>query len=631
MDITVVSASRQTQYLYEATVPISVITAEDIHYSGLTNIPEALQFTPGVDVIPLSRTRYAVGVRGLHDFIADRTLTLIDGRTADNPVFGGSEFYRYPILMEDIERIEVVRGPGGAAWGANAFTGVINIITKKPNQEPGWLFSTQVSEYGDTYNYLRWSRQKDRLSWRTSIGYETMADSDAAGAGKTVSSKPALDSLTGFSHFAARDYLRSFDINTDFLYDYSEDTDFSYGAAYSHYEQGDWEFLGYYPGGNAWYQTLRTYAKIDRTFDDDTTGHLQWYTNLNLADQPSLYKWLTLENDLEGQLNKTYENHHLTLGGNIRATYIDTDETAPESTLYAGTPLTEVTMGAFFIDRYELTDRWDLEGQFRTDWYSETQADWSTRLSALYALDTHRKHNLRFSFAKSFRTPFMIMRDNQTHRVVHPVLQIPLLNVDSVKDLDNEETWAFEAGYNRHLSENIFFQSNVYYQRYDRLIGFESNPSVPITYSAENIAGADSWGIETEFRLHTPSGNISLWHAYNDFQSDRSAQFIRSYLPAKHKAGLTGRFFLSEELALNINYRYTDITDVLGDTTIFPIENDHRLDLTLSKKFNDAKGEFMVGVMNVLNKTQAPNYMVGTLSAHETPGRTFFARLQMNF
>ena len=104
----VVSVSRQPQKLGELSAPVSVITAEDIHYSGLTNIPEILQFSPGIDMLRISRFRYAVGVRGLHEFISDRTLVLINGRSAESPLFGGSEYYTLPILMEDIERIEVL-------------------------------------------------------------------------------------------------------------------------------------------------------------------------------------------------------------------------------------------------------------------------------------------------------------------------------------------------------------------------------------------------------------------------------------------------------------------------------------------------------------------------------------------
>ena len=150
----VVSASRREQEITKASVLISIITAEDIHYSGLTTIPEILQFVPGVDVRRIDRQRYAVGVRGLFGLYSDRTLILIDGRPVTDPIHGTTYWEQLPILVEDIERIEVVRGPVGAAWGANAFTGAINIITKKPGQYLGTLASTTVTEFGDTYTNL---------------------------------------------------------------------------------------------------------------------------------------------------------------------------------------------------------------------------------------------------------------------------------------------------------------------------------------------------------------------------------------------------------------------------------------------------------------------------------------------
>lgn len=168
----VVSAARQVQKISELSVPVTVITAEDIHNSGLTSIPEILQFATGMDVLRLDRNRYAVGVRALHDMTSDRTLTLVNGRIANSAMFGGLEYWRLPVLVEDIQRIEIVRGPGGAAWGANAFTGVLNIITKKPEDVLGTFSTTTVNEYGDSYSHLRWAQQKGNWKWRVSTGYE---------------------------------------------------------------------------------------------------------------------------------------------------------------------------------------------------------------------------------------------------------------------------------------------------------------------------------------------------------------------------------------------------------------------------------------------------------------------------
>ena len=101
----VISASRQEQKISEASVPISIITAEDIHYSGLTTIPEILQFAPGVDVRRLDRQRYIVGVRGLFSGESDRTLVLIDGRPAHDLIHGTVHWTNLPVLIEDIKRI----------------------------------------------------------------------------------------------------------------------------------------------------------------------------------------------------------------------------------------------------------------------------------------------------------------------------------------------------------------------------------------------------------------------------------------------------------------------------------------------------------------------------------------------
>ena len=90
----VISASRQPQSADWLSVPVSIITAEDIHYSGHTNLPEILQYTPGVDVLRIDRNRYAVGVRGLHDVYSDRTLVLIDGRNAYSPLVRRSRLAR---------------------------------------------------------------------------------------------------------------------------------------------------------------------------------------------------------------------------------------------------------------------------------------------------------------------------------------------------------------------------------------------------------------------------------------------------------------------------------------------------------------------------------------------------------
>ena len=634
MDVEVVSASRQAQKIGELSVPVSVITAEDIHYSGLTNIPEILQFSPGIDMLRISRFRYAVGVRGLHEFISDRTLVLINGRSAESPLFGGSEYYTLPILMEDIERIEVVRGPGGAAWGANAFNGVINIITKKPEDVLGVFSSTTMTEFGDSYTHIRVADKKDKWKWRVSAGYEDLKNSDDAGAGRYVSNTTAgVNALMGFSSFTANDFMRNCRFDSEAFYDYSDQTRISFGTGYSHAQVGDWEFGGYYPGGNGWYETVRSYTKLEHEFENGSTGYLQWFGNFASSKVPTLMKWNWMQNDIEGQLNfKAADAHNITIGGNLRFIQLDTIIENPQQLTYPGSPFGEQFAGAFLIDRWLLSDRLTLEGQIRGDWYSETQTDWATRLTALYAMDEQKDHILRFSFAKAFRTPFTSPRNTWTSRV--PVGGgLYAFNVRPADELENEETYSLEAGYTGKLAKNLTLCANTYYQRFEKLIGYAKTYVGPLPYhKTENIDGADSWGAEVELALGGKPGKISAWYAYNAFQEDISQQGIRAYVPAEHKAGLTGRLFLSDGWTFNANYKYMDTTRKLDlDTTLLEVGSSHRLDLGLAKEFAKGKGEFMIGVSDLLNKTNDAHFAIGQLTAHETPGRMFFARLQLKF
>jgi iron complex outermembrane receptor protein len=637
----VVSASRKTQPLTELSVPVSVITAEDIHYSGLTTIPEILRFTPGVDVIQLSRGRFAVGVRGLHDFISDRTLTLINSRIADSPFFGGSEFYRLPILLEDIERIEVVRGPGGAAWGANAFTGVINIITKKPDDVQGWFGSSTISEFGDSLTHLRWADKADKWSWRVSVGYGDVEDSDKAGAGRFESGNPILNPLIGFSGFSTRDFSRILMFDSEAIYAHSDRTKISFGIGYSHNQSGDYEFGGFYPMENTWYETARTFVKINRIFENGSSGYLQWFGNFMNSQSPSLVKWRSSENDIEGQLNfEPSENHKMLMGGNFRLIRVGTESDTLEDLMYRGEPYDEQLAGAFVIDRWQMTDRVALEGQIRGDWYSETQIDWSSRFSVLYAIDEQKHHMLRCSFAKAYRAPLSSLRKTATSRISLAPLGFPGLtafNVLPPDDLDNEETWSLEAGYTGKITDRLTLRADGYYQRFSRLIGYRRLPDpLPLPfdrafYQPDNIDGADSYGVEVEIEKRTKAGKLSAWYAYNDFRTDQVNQSVRSYAPANHKAGLTARLFLDDAWTFNANYAYSNTTEPLVTDTLFPVETSHCLDLTVATRFADGRGEFMLGVSDVLNKTDGPNFSMGQITAHETPGRTFFARVQLRF
>jgi iron complex outermembrane receptor protein len=141
MNVQVTSVSKKEQKLAKTGAAIFVITQEDIRRSGATSIPELLRMVPGVDVARVDHSNWAVSIRGFNNVYANKVLVLIDGRSVYHPAFSGVLWFAQDVPLEDIERIEVIRGPGGTVWGANAMNGVINIITKSAENTRGGLLT----------------------------------------------------------------------------------------------------------------------------------------------------------------------------------------------------------------------------------------------------------------------------------------------------------------------------------------------------------------------------------------------------------------------------------------------------------------------------------------------------------
>src|SRR5688572_32423881 len=139
MNLEVTTASKKKQSLSDVAAPIFVVTQEDIRRSGATTIPEALRLVPGVQVAQIDSNKWAVSIRGFNSRFANKLLVMIDGRSVYTPLFSGVFWDAQDVMLEDVERIEVIRGPGGALWGSNAVNGIINIITSSAADTQGQL------------------------------------------------------------------------------------------------------------------------------------------------------------------------------------------------------------------------------------------------------------------------------------------------------------------------------------------------------------------------------------------------------------------------------------------------------------------------------------------------------------
>jgi iron complex outermembrane receptor protein len=139
--IEVTSVSKKPQPLAEAPAAIFVITADDIRRSGATSLPEALRLAPNLQVAQVSASTYVIRARGIYNTSANKLLVLIDGRSVYSPLFSGVFWDVQDLLLEDVERIEVVSGPGGTLWGVNSVNGTINVITRSAKNTTGGLLA----------------------------------------------------------------------------------------------------------------------------------------------------------------------------------------------------------------------------------------------------------------------------------------------------------------------------------------------------------------------------------------------------------------------------------------------------------------------------------------------------------
>jgi iron complex outermembrane receptor protein len=162
MNIEVTSVSRKEQKLSKVAAAVYVIDQEDIRRSGSTNIPDLLRMAPGVDVAQIDANTWAISIRGFNDRYANKVLVLVDGRTVYTPTTSGVNWDQMDVPLEDIDRIEITRGPGGTVWGANAVNGVINIISKSADVTEGAVVSAGRGSQGTAQGLAQYGGQIGR-------------------------------------------------------------------------------------------------------------------------------------------------------------------------------------------------------------------------------------------------------------------------------------------------------------------------------------------------------------------------------------------------------------------------------------------------------------------------------------
>ncbi|HYL73626.1 MAG TPA: TonB-dependent receptor plug domain-containing protein, partial [Bryobacteraceae bacterium] len=182
MNVQVTSVSKKEQKLARTAAAVFVISQEDIRRSGAINIPDLLRMVPGVQVARIDANAWAISIRGFNTRYSNKVLVLIDGRSVYSPSFSGVFWEQQGLPLEDIERIEVIRGPGATVWGANAVNGVINIISKSAKTTHGGLLTAGTGNKDNANGTLRYGGAAGGTgSFRVFGQYSRIADSPLPG------------------------------------------------------------------------------------------------------------------------------------------------------------------------------------------------------------------------------------------------------------------------------------------------------------------------------------------------------------------------------------------------------------------------------------------------------------------
>jgi iron complex outermembrane receptor protein len=166
MNVKVTSASKKEQTLSRVAAAMFVIAQKDIQQSGATNIPDLLRMVPGLDVAEIDSNTWAISARGFNEEFSNKLMVMVDGRSVYTQTFGGVFWNVLDVPLEDIEQIEVIRGPGGSIWGANAVNGVINIITKKASETQGGLVAGGGGNLDHGFGTLQYGGVLGKTSYR---------------------------------------------------------------------------------------------------------------------------------------------------------------------------------------------------------------------------------------------------------------------------------------------------------------------------------------------------------------------------------------------------------------------------------------------------------------------------------
>jgi iron complex outermembrane receptor protein len=488
VDVLVTSAALHEQALSKTPAAIFVLTSEDIRRSGATSIPELLRLVPGVDVARLDSNRWAVSIRGFNGQFANKILVLVDGRSVYTPLFSGTFWDTLDVPLENIERIEVIRGPGASLWGANAVNGVVNIITKDASATQGTLVSTTLGDQDRFLGFVRYGAAMERGHWNAwAHTTDRGPTGDPAGGDGTDAWKMFH---AGFRIDQAPDERDRWMLTGE-AYSGAVDSRETLAAPAPQYS-----FTGL-DHSHPWGATL--VGRWTRSFGARDELSLQGY-----ADHTDRRLMLFVEERTTGgfefrRRQPLSQSQDLTWGAALRSSHSMTEDTFVLG--WRDNHRLDTLLSAFVQDEIVLApERWALTLGSKVEHVDFSGWNLQPDLRLLFTPSAHE--TWWASASRAVRTPSQVEQDVSLVNAVIPGAPDQVITLVGDRGVDPETLDSFQLGCRTRPGERFSFDATAYYNHYRDQIVFEpdtpylSGGNLIVPLVARNLTEAHSYGVE---------------------------------------------------------------------------------------------------------------------------------------
>lgn len=498
MQMTVTSVTRREDRFFDSAAAIYVITQEDIRRSGMTTLSDLLRMVPGMEVARFNSNIWAVTSRGFNSYFARKLLVLIDGRSVYTPLFSGVYWDVQDLMLEDVERIEVIRGPGGALWGANAMNGVINVITKSAADTRGGLFVGQGGTIEEINSGLRYGARLGDVDVR---GYVKFSSFDSF---RTAVGGAGFDDWHTLRGGFRLDWQRS---ERDRLTVQADTYGGERGVANAGYISFDplvrhrgWDEEEV-SGGNL-------LARWERDSGGEPRWTLEFYCDRAKRDADSLGQRIdTLDLEFDYFFPRR-GRHRITMGGGQRV--VSDDLRGSLINMTYPPHQTSYLTNAFAQDEITVSDRVRFTLGSKFEWSSYTGFEILPNARVRFRVD--ERQVVWGAVSRAVATRSRLDRDMRINRFIfeQPDGSLILGSLFGNRDMESEDLLAVEIGYRSQATSRCFLDLTAFYFRYDNITSQESEapffenafppPHLTIPVRYDDKLDARSHGLEAAVR-----------------------------------------------------------------------------------------------------------------------------------